>query len=361
MNNIEFSFVIILGNYGDNTHYGPLFTRWLPDDDNDSISIKTDDQNTDLLVWFSRRGFVQNDEILFDYNKKEVDQEIMERQAVLEGGPLFGRLILNDILDEELLAMEKDIIDNPAYIKLGKRIYNLVEKPVSRLIRILQINFGQYWISDFPKWDSRHESIGSYCRNQLQLSWRKNPQSTWQNFCPNLSSTSISVTLPSESIFKQYISKEDYSQLQSILSSNYDPKIINTALLQAHANYDQGDFSYAIVDACTALEIGMSAHVRDFYKDSKVLEKAASGFFDQNKEGQLFFISLGIKDISFDTLELVIKGIKLRNRIVHDGYKLEQNNEVDKIIDAIFLVLSKLLPGPFFRFPTINPGNLIFP
>jgi hypothetical protein len=363
MPSIELFFVIILENLGTNTihhHYGPLFTKWLPNGDADALTLKTDEPNIELKVWFSRRGAVQNGIIEFDYSKQDVDQNVMEQQAILEAGPLSGSFILTDLTEEELSVVEQDVKDDPLYVKLGKRITKLIHRPVSRLIRILRVNYGQYWICDVPKWDSRRESLGAYCANKLQLSWRCNQESSLQDFRPTNSTSSFNITLPSDEFFKQYLAREDFLQLSEILASDYDPALATTAILRAHENFDQGDLSYAIIEACTALEIAMSSYVRKTYEGSKPLEGAVSEFFNLKKEAQLFFISLGIEDISKECLELAIGGIKLRNSIVHEGYEPHYCKEVNDKVSALMWVTTKLLPGPFFRFPTTAPGNVLF-
>jgi len=93
MPSIKIKFGVHLENY--NLRYpvrhGPLFNRWLPDGSNDAIDIQTGEPATKLKLWFDRRGYVDTF-IEFDYNRKEIDEEIMVRQAVLDAGPLMGLL-----------------------------------------------------------------------------------------------------------------------------------------------------------------------------------------------------------------------------------------------------------------------------
>ena len=69
-----------------NRNHGPLFHRWLPDGQQDSIVLDTGHPNSDLEVWFERRGFVDDGWIRFDYKRREVDPEIMSKQGVLDAG-----------------------------------------------------------------------------------------------------------------------------------------------------------------------------------------------------------------------------------------------------------------------------------
>lgn len=46
--------------------HGPIFHRWLPDGENDSIYIRTNSENGIVKAWFERCGFVQDGWIKFD-------------------------------------------------------------------------------------------------------------------------------------------------------------------------------------------------------------------------------------------------------------------------------------------------------
>lgn len=66
----------------------------LPNGKTDSIILATGDTNAKLSVWFERLGFCSDHGIIFDYSRREVDPEMISNQAILEAGPLFGRLEL---------------------------------------------------------------------------------------------------------------------------------------------------------------------------------------------------------------------------------------------------------------------------
>ena len=80
-------------------HKGPLFHRWLPDGEKDAIILDTGDTNAELRVWFERFGCIRKDGnfITYDYERREVDADIMLKQAVLEAGPIMGLLKIKAI------------------------------------------------------------------------------------------------------------------------------------------------------------------------------------------------------------------------------------------------------------------------
>lgn len=364
MPKIEFSFSINLESWGAKEihHYGPLFTRWLPDGKDDALSLTTKDAGGEIKIWFSRRGFVDNGFLEFDLRRHEVDPTIMARQAILEAGPLSGVLILTDVTEEELLVIEHEKIGDPVYIDLGKRIVSQIWVPVSQVIRLLRENYGQYWIRELPIWDSRLESLGSYCTSRLELRWWSNPNSAWRKFCPTDPLISFQVKLQSIDHYKQYISQEDYFKIPKTLTQLCGSIPSSAILLSASENFDLGNLSYAIIEACTALEISISTYVREKLGKNPKFKGAISDFFSQKKETQLIFLaSLGSTDIAEDDLDLAIQGINLRNQIVHEGFEpFNSEKNVARFL-ALRLVTVKLLSGTFYRFPSANPGNAIFP
>jgi hypothetical protein len=76
--------------------YGPKFHRWLPDGEANSINLDVGHPDITLKVWHERRGFIQRNEIRFDYERFEVDPDVMSRQGVLQAGPLFGCLVFRN-------------------------------------------------------------------------------------------------------------------------------------------------------------------------------------------------------------------------------------------------------------------------
>ena len=163
---------------------GPYFHRWLPDGQKDAIQLNTGDSNAKLSVWFEQRGFVKGGWIKYDHKRKEVDEEILKQQAVLDAGALIGYLDIQSLTDDEYKAVTENLIDDSEYISFGKRVINIIHPPISQLIRILRVFYGQYWLREFEKWDSRKTSLGSYCYSTLQLSWSINDGASWQKFKP---------------------------------------------------------------------------------------------------------------------------------------------------------------------------------
>jgi hypothetical protein len=144
--------------------FGLQFHRWLPDDESDSLTLRTDDPGATVAVWCERRGYVDDRFIKYDETRREVDSTIVARQGRLDGGDLRGQIILSDVASDTYAAVDEDRQDDPLYVSLGKRVVNRIFYPsVSPLIRLLRTHYGQYWLPQFDAWDSRRSNLGAYC------------------------------------------------------------------------------------------------------------------------------------------------------------------------------------------------------
>ena len=167
-------FYVYLKNFDYNNilcPHGPLFHRWLPNGENDAISLDSGDDDAKLMVWFDRFGTVDGKQIRFDLGKREVDQKIMLTQAILEGGPLFGRVEIDNMSEEIVHCLKNDEIGSEVYEQFGKRVVKIIYPAVQNFLDNLRTRYGQYWIPNIEKWDSRKDSLGAHCRN-LQIEWR---------------------------------------------------------------------------------------------------------------------------------------------------------------------------------------------
>src|SRR5262245_34545234 len=187
------------------SHHGPLFSKWLPDGESDAIVLNPDADAT-LKLWFERHGFTdEHGFIRFDYQRREVDSGVMERQALLSAGPLKGLLELRGLSDGDLRPVLSDDKGDPQYIALGKKVVMLLFPHIDRLLSTLRANFGQYWILPLEKWDYREETLGHYC-SRLGLSWSINGRE-WSFFRP----TDIVVHITGRvSQYTDYLRREDW-------------------------------------------------------------------------------------------------------------------------------------------------------
>ncbi len=216
------SFAVALKNYELSTDlespHGPCFHRWLPDGKTDAISAATGDVRNRIMLWFDRRGYVQHDFIRYDQERQEVDLEVMKRQGRLDAGPLRGEAQFHCATSAELHALRENRQGSEEYVALGKRVIDFLYSPLTAFIGLLRVQYGQYWLPELPPWDSRFESIGSYCRSRLFLRWRENEEKEWASFVPTEPTGVLRIPrLPGRG-FAEYLTETDWRHLQSNFS-----------------------------------------------------------------------------------------------------------------------------------------------
>jgi len=356
------SFIIDLGRYNISSplkRNGPLFHRWLPDGENDAIVLDIPKSKAQLKLWFERRGFVADHAIRYDSKRHEVDPDIMIRQGVLEGGPLIGLLSGYELSEEELSAVEQDRKGDPVYEALGKKVINLICPEVSRFISIIRRNYGQYWVAELEEWDSLKYTLGMYCSTILNSKWSLDDGKTWHPFVPNDPVGYLRLTMHSvKKTFTKYISKDDWQCLAGYCKKEYSPPPSANILLRVHELLDQGNLRHAFIEGTSAFEVALYEFIRDKLRSSKILQESLGSFYQLGLASQLTSLAVAL-GLDVEDIENATKAIKIRNDIVHENYDPPSSSK-DKL-QALMNVTARLIPGPNIRFPTINPGNAIWP
>lgn len=340
-------------------HHGPLFHRWLPDGEKDAIVLDTGDSNIELRVWFERRGFVDNGFIKFDYKRREVNPEIIPKQAILDAGPLWGLLKIQGLSEEELAPLWENAIGDDRYVALGKKVVkNLLYPPVARFLNILRTNYGQYWIRELEKWDSREESLGHYCKS-LNLKWSLDEGKTWRSFLPNKSIVIFRSTVRMDKCFHAYLSKEDWQELAKVVRQGYEPSLAAFVLARTHQFLDQGNLKYAFIEGVSALELVLNEFIRHKLEGTDFLLNSMKAFWDLPLRAQVTTVATTLGKISSQDIEHTIKAIDIRNKVIHEGWDPPDDTKVE--LSGLLNTAAALLSGPRFRFPTANPGNARMP
>lgn len=341
------------------SHNGPLFHRWLPDGEKDAIVLQIKMAKAELKLWFERYGFVDRDFIRFDKERREVDANIMAKQAILDAGTLKGLLSIRNATEEEITILQSSEKGDPNYEALGKRIVNLLYPPLSSFIDILRINYGQYWIRSLEKWDSREHSLGSYCGLRLNLQWSTDESETWTPFVPNEPMGEVRTIVLIDRRYDEYITQEDWHNLGETMKRGYVPSPAASMLLRTHQYLDQGSLKYAFIEGVSALEIAISEFIRGQLEEIEDLITSARSFRQLPLATQITILGSTLCKNNLDDVQSAVKAIDTRNKIIHDGYN-PPNSKKGQIL-GLLKTTSVLLSGTEFRFPTINPGNAIKP
>ena len=232
---------------------GPLFHQWLPDGEKDAVIL---DQALEFKAWFVRRGYIRDNFIEFDDSRREVDPDVMSRQAILQAGPLMGKLRV-PASPSEREAVENVAIGSAEYVALGKRVVKTLVPPVQRFLGFLRTRYGQYWLPELSGWDSCRESLGNYC-SVLSLKWSLDEGVSWSEFRPTESRVMFVSRM---SDYSGYLTELDWRDLQSLDYEGMESGLGAELLTQANRFRDQGMLKYAFIEGCKCVGSG-SAGIR---------------------------------------------------------------------------------------------------
>lgn len=355
MAKVDFSFIIDLESYFFKTWFkGPLFHKWLPDNEKSAIILQAFRENIKIKVWFERRGLVKNGEIIYDAQKKEVDTSRLSKQYLLSGGYLFGSFEMTDITQEELEVMTQNLQGNDLYVNLGKRIAKMLAPPIIIFVDILRINYGQYWLRQFHKWDSQKQSIGSYCR-RIFLRWKTGSDNIRHNFIPNKLVNKIILEMWDDDKYLSYLTSEDWEDIRKLVKTDFTPDLAIEILNRAHEEWDHNNYSRAIVDAITALEIAINKRLKKVNVDNK-FQKQINKFDDKwDLDTKIFVIFYDL--VSKETLLNAIQCKELRDQIVHKGVRARKTDK-EKFLGIISCIKS-IYPQITLKFPSIEAKQTI--
>ena len=347
---------------GISSRHGPLFHRWLPDGENDEISIKRQSKNVRVKLWFERCGYI-NDRgwISFDYKRREIDSDTLSRQAKVDAGPLYGKIFIKDLKSEEVKAVVENKLDDEEYIKVGKKITKIINKDIIPFINYLRNHCGQYWVKELHPWNSQAESLGSYFM-RISAKWSVDESAEWQKFLPDKLESRAVVTINLDSDYSPYLSKDNWLSLESFNPEQCNDSLSIKLLSRAHQLNDEGNIRQSFVEGVTSLELALNEFFQKRVNLGKSLRREMKSFWQLPLHAQLTTVASCLPNSSHDDIEIAIRAIRVRNKIVHEGFNPRNDFETKKIIKALFRIISKLLSDIDLKFPSAsNSGNTLFP
>lgn len=340
---------------------GVLFNRWLPDGVNDAISVPVNHATNKLYIWFERRGYVENGFIRYDHQRSEIDPTIMARQGKLEAGPLRGEAIFTNITQEELKSVQESIVGSEEYIAVGKRIVEFLYPPLSNFVSILRTQYGQYWLREFNAWDSRRESLGSYCSSTLGLQWSEDGDK-WDRFTPTESHATIYVSKLPRRGYGEYLTRADWERLSKSYKPDEPPSLATAILGRAHEFHDSGELRQSFAEAVTALEVAISEYVTKKLLQQPQTLASASNLLRDSKMGvqEKFTWVCAISGlISDEAFAATIEAIKIRNEIIHRGFI--PNTSSEKALRTLLETVRIFLSLDEYKFPVLTNSNELSP
>jgi hypothetical protein len=350
MSRFHLRFLIRLRN---NNHDfdGPLFHRWLPNGKEDALDLHVEDHNVQLKVWFNRYGETKDSLVRFDSTKLEVDSEVMSEQSVLCAGPMLGVLEIDNLADGQLLAVRENRVGDPDYVALGKKVVNLIHPSVSSFINILRTNFGQYWLKELEKWDSRKLSLGMYCCKVLEAQWSLDEGQTWVKFVPDNEGNTIALRHPEGKTYRELLTEQDWQKLQQTLVASYQPDLSASLVSNAHRLLQVGEIKHALIETVTALEIALKEYLKQGINGEKVISEKLKSFWNLSLSEQFALVAVIGKGFLLNDIHTISDLIKERNKVAHEGLIPSDSDKVTREIRESLNIIARLISGPTFKFP----------
>lgn len=348
-------------DYGRPRH-GPIFTRWLPAGREDALDLDTGDPKAKVLVWFERQGHTDSEGVTeFKKGSRDVNPQAIESQGGLEAGDLFGLLTLEEINGTEIGCLKEKKHGDATYLNLGKRVVKLIYPSVSRMLDLLRVVYGQFWLPQLPRYDSTQWSLGSYCSDVLSLKWSLDAKGGRASFLPDLTSrwSPVAVVSTSTKAFLAYLTKSDWMELQRLINMSREVPLAGRILSKARSLKAQGELRVAIVEATTALELALKNRMRRMLRNSKRCTDKAQAFYQLGLAQQVTILGSTLEGVSIGKLEQCLLGIDSRNRVVHDGADPKRIPEL--VWDGLFSVAAFLLEPPPYKLPPHDIGIMIAP
>jgi len=273
----------------------------------------------------------------------------MSEQGVLHAGAVFGEL-KTTVNDKELLALREQKMGTHEYLSLAEKLAQQLMYPTfARFLDICRTNFGQYWIKQLEAWDSRKTSLGLYCQS-LHLQWSSDDGKSWTAFLPNEPVLVVKSEGYKSSNQLQYISHESWDRLVKATVGGYKPTVAATTLSLAHEFMDKGDLRQAFIEGVSALEVAIESYFEANLDPE--LRKSMAQFLEINLPARVVSAATLVGGNSKVDLGMLLEAIKVRNRIVHDGWDPSRDAGAIEKLHELLKGAALFISGPGFLFPS---------
>ena len=361
MTSLQFKFSIGLTDFHISSierHNGLLLYKWCPSGEADAFDLVSPNNNIRYKIWFSGNQ-IQD----LKTEKKEdgsIESVTVEapRQALYESGNLMGIFELLDLPENQISSVLSNGVGDQYYENLGKNVVKFIYEDMSRFIKIIRYHFGQYWVPAMTNWDSRLQSLGSYCSGYLNLHWRHRLSNNWHEFMPTNKQLNFSLILPSEEFLQSYFSKDNINEFIRIFEDGYDPTIAEIFMTNSNKDYNSGDINQAFIEACSGLELALDDFFRHKLDGLSIFQKEANGYFSLPLRQKLCISASFLGLTSQDLISSALKAIDTRNKIIHDGFMVHNDNNNRKNLYSLLEVISSLIPELRPKILKSNVGNI---
>lgn len=335
----------------------------MPNGPDDAVCLTPDGDPNEIRVWFKRSTQLKNGFLEWEQHGSHFDETIMRRQAKLESGPLFGEMQIG-VSEKEMASLlhcpkglsdsfGQNVGDDPPYVSLGKRVIKALQPRLTNFISTLRNQYGQYWLEELPAWDSRRNTLGTYCISVLSLAWWNEETQEWCRFLPTDSGSTIAFKSPPGRGYAEYLTEEDWRRLQRtrcLVDVSTEVQLLGNATRAL----DSGEFRQAFIEAMSALELIIA---RRLIAQGEMAKRAVQSFLDHERQNAQVAVVLLIERASRDEVEEVLRVLRVRNRVAHEGY-LPSTDEI-AALRGVMRTIQRLAGLEELKCPVLESGNML--
>jgi hypothetical protein len=345
---------------------GPLFHEFLPDGESDAVFLTPEGDPHEIRVWFDRTVKNLGGFLCWNLNGKDFDEAIMRRQSKLEGGYLRGEMVMPGVSQEEQLSLYRnpkvpgepfgqETGADPIYATLGKRVIDKLHPRLANFIATLRDQYGQYWLPVPPAWDSRHDTLGTYCSGTLNLLWWSEKTHDWRRFLPTDSGSTDTVErLPGRG-YAEYLTQTDWRRLQENRCLN---EVSTELQLLGNANraLDFGEYRQAFIEVMSAFELVIA---RRLASSSSTVESAIQSFMNRESQRAQVAVLLLATGAANAEIEQALLALAVRNRVAHEGYRPSPSET--EALRGVIQTIKRLAGIDEIKSPVVTLSNELAP
>lgn len=167
------------------------------------------------------------------------------------------------------------------------------------------------------------------------------------------------MTLIINKAFPEFPTRNDWQAIKNVVNQKYVPSMAASIIAHAHQLLDQDDIRHALVEATTAVELGIEEFLFNKPEDIYSIIKEMQSFRTISLRARVAVIASVMGKTSQEALRNALDAIDTRNDIVHEGRNPPNDDNMKQKIDCLLRIAASLLTGPTFKFPKNNPGNAL--
>ena len=205
-------------------------------------------------------------------------------------------------------------------------------------------------LEEIEEWNTKYGSLGYYC-NSWRMKWCIDGIN-WEVFRPDQSNRIIAGdSLPKVGIYNEFITQNDWGEIERALADNYEPSVASYNLSRCHRLLSDGEDRFALIEGVSGLELAVWEFVRKKCLNDSLKNQVLGIFDKESHPSRMALVAYLTPGIDPADVVLAADAIKRRNAVIHDGEDPPANTP--ELLQAVMRVVAHLIGGTRFKFPRL--------